>query len=316
MRTMRSPVRPLFLIFFLGLLGCSPPGPKEVLARVAGEPILVADLLQAYYREGDKFGPDAAKDKKRFLAVKETLLEDLIQKKILTKEAVKEGIAVSEEDLEHEIRVYKSRYTERDFQKVLEERKIDYAIWREVKRTNLMTDRLLEKKLFGDLKIPEEEIKKYYEEHQEQFTQPESVRVRQILTDTKEKADSIHEKLEKGENFARLARALSIAPDRKQGGDLGFITRGSFPKEFEICFDLKVGELSPVVSSLYGFHIFKVVEKRSEIKLPLEEVRDQIEEWLKEQAREAAFQSYYEGLKKNYPVEIQQRVLKRVEVEG
>jgi parvulin-like peptidyl-prolyl isomerase len=179
-----------------------------------------------------------------------------------------------------------------------------------------MADHLLEKKLFRDLKVSVEEIKKYYEEHQGEFTLPESVRVRQILTDTKEKADTIREKLEKGENFARLARALSIAPDRKQGGDLGFITRGSFPKEFEVCFDLKVGELSPVVSSLYGFHLFKVVEKRSETKLPLEEVRDQIEEWLKEQVREAAFQSYYEDLKKNYPVEIEQRVLKRVQVEG
>src|SRR5262245_35087329 len=242
MGTTRHQVRPLFLIFFVGLFGCSPPGPKEVVARVAGEPILVSDLLQAYDREGDKFGPDAVKDSKRFLALKEKLLEDLIQKKILNKEAVKEGISVSEEDLEQEVRNYKSRYTERDFQKILESRNINYAVWREVKRTNLMIDRLLEKKLFGDIKVSDEEIKKYYEEHQGEFTLPESVRVRQILTDTKEKADSIREKLEQGENFARLARALSIAPDRKQGGDLGFITRGTFPKEFDICFDLKLGE--------------------------------------------------------------------------
>ena len=300
------------LFALLLFTGCRPPALGDVVVRVAGEPILVSDFLQAYRRDGSKFGPVAARDRGRLLQVKESLLEDLIQKKILAKEAAKEGITVPEEELEQEIRRSKSRYTEKDFQKVLEARGIDYAVWREVKRNHLLTHRLLEEKVFTKIQVPEEKIKEYYETHQEEFTQPESVRVRQILTDTREKADEILAKLKKDENFARMARAYSLAPDRKQGGDLGFIVRGSFPKEFEVCFDLKVGELSPVVPSLYGFHLFKVVEKRPEQKLTLDEVRGQIEEWLKEEAREETFEKYYAEIKSHYPVEVDGKVLKGI----
>src|SRR4029453_12995710 len=303
---------PLILFVSLALAGCQPPAPTQPVARVAGEPILVGDLIQAYRREGAKFGTEVFKDRKRLLQVKESLLEDLIQKKILSKEAAKEDLTVPDEELEQEIRHSKSRYTEKDFQEMLKSKGIDYAVWREVKRNHLLANRLLQEKVFAKIQISEEGLKEYYQAHQEEFTQPESVRVRQILTDTREKAEDILAKLKKDENFPRMARAYSLAPDRKQGGDLGFITKGSFPKDFDVCFDLKVGELSPIVSSLYGFHLFKVVEKRPEQKLPFEEVRGQIEEWLKEKAREEAFQGYYEELKKRSPVEIDQKVLKAV----
>ncbi|MFO1518154.1 MAG: peptidyl-prolyl cis-trans isomerase [bacterium] len=295
-------------------LACGKPKPTDVVARVAGEPIVVDDVLQALYRDRDKYGDDAFQKKDRFLKIKERLLEDLIQKKILTKEAIKQGIVVNDDDLEKEIHKYKSRYTERDFQKILEARKIDYQTWREVKRANLMADKLIEQKLFADLKISEEKMREYYDQHREEFTQPEAVKIRQIVTENQGSAEAVLKKLKEGENFARMAHDLSIAPDRMQGGDLGFISRGSFPKEFEVCFDMKVGELSPVVSSLYGFHIFKVIEKRPAKQLPFEEVKGQIEEWLKEKAREEAFQAYYEKLRKEYPVEIHGRVLKRIAV--
>ena len=286
-----------------------------MVARAAGEPIVVSDLIQAIYREGGKFGPEALTDPKKFLKMKESLLEDLIQKKILTKEATAQGVVMTDDDLEKEIRKFKSRYTERDFQKILEKRNIDYNTWREVKRINLITDRFVQEKLFVDLKVPEEKVREYYDEHHQEFTQPEAVHVRQIVTETKGAAEAILKKLKSGDNFARLARDLSVAPDRLQGGDLGFIPRGSFPKEFEIAFDLKVGELSPIVSSLYGFHIFKVIEKRPEKLLPFEEVKGQIEDWLRETAREEAFRKYYQELRTKYSVQIRGRVLKKIQVD-
>lgn len=304
----------IFFLFVTLVVGCSPPKPTDVVARVGGDPIYVKDLSQAFYREGDKFGPEPEKDKKRFLKIKEQLLEDLIQKKILIREAKTQGVEIAEPELEEEIKKYKSRYTEREFQKILEERKIDYGTWREIKRMNLVIDHLLREKLFSQMTVPEEKLREYYEQHRDEFTRPEAVRIRQIVTDTKEKAEEILKRLKQGENFARVARDLSLAPDRKQGGDLGFVPRGSFPKEFEICFDLKVGELSPIVSSLYGFHIFKVVEKRSQEQVPFDEVKGQIEEWLKEKAREEAFDNYYKNLKGKIPVEVNRWTLKRAKI--
>jgi peptidyl-prolyl cis-trans isomerase C len=309
-----KPIRNFVLLILIAgvFVGCGSPKPTDVVARVSGEPIFVEDLIQAIYREGEKFGPEVLKDKKRFQQIKNQLLEDLIQKKILVKEALAQGVLVSEEELEGEIKKYKSRYTERDFQEILETRKINYPAWREVKRQNLIIAHFLTEKLFKNLEVPEEKIREYYDQHLEEFTNPESVHARQIVTDTKEKAEAILKRLKEGENFAKLALELSISPDRMQGGDLGFIPRGSFPKEFDICFELKEGELSPVVSGLYGFHIFKVIEKRPEKRLSFEEARDQIKNWLMERAREDALQTYYTELRKKYPVEVKSWILKRV----
>lgn len=283
-----------------------------MIAKVAGEAITVKDLVQAIYREGEKFGDKNFQSSERFEEVKRRFLQDLIQKKILVHEANSQGIQVSDEELEQELRNYKSRYTEKDFQAILEKRKIDYSTWREIKKANWVISRLLKEKVFASIKISDEKTKSYYQDHLNDFRQPETVHIRQILTDSKEKAQEILRKLNAGENFAKLAHDYSLSPDRAKGGDLGYIRRGSFPKEFEICFDLEEGELSPVVSSLYGFHIFKVLDKKPEMQIPYEEAKPQIEELLKAREEEELFKKYYQELQKKYPVEINQSILKKV----
>src|SRR4030095_8841252 len=94
---------------------------------------------------------------------------DLIQKKILAKEAAKEGLNVTEEELEQEIRHSKSRYSEKDFQEILKARGIDYTAWREVKRNHLLTNHLLQEKVFAKIEVPEDALKEYYQGHQEEF---------------------------------------------------------------------------------------------------------------------------------------------------
>ncbi len=310
---MQKILKIFYFLFFLGLAACtSPSKPTELLATVGEEKILVKDLQESLYRDGEKFGLGTRQNKEHFQRAKRSLLEELIRQKVLKQEAFQQGVNVSESELEQEIRKYKSRYTEREFQEVLKKRKIDYGTWRELRRTTLLVDKWIKQYLFADLKISPEEVETYYKEHELEFTRPEAVRVRQIVTDSREKAEEILKRVQEWENFARLARDVSIAPDRKQGGDLGFIVRGSFPKEFDVCFDLKEGEISPIVQTIYGFHIFKVIEKKSQEKVSLEEVKPQIEEWLKEAKREEAFEKYYQELQKKYSVWIDEKILKGV----
>ncbi len=308
----RRLVKILVFPVLLSGVSCSSPEPTDTVAKVAGETITVKDLIQAIYREGEKFGDKNFQSSERFEEVKRRFLQDLIQKKILVHEANSEGIKVSDEELEQELRNYKSRYTEKDFQAILEKRKIDYSTWREIKKANWVISRLLKEKVFASIEISDEKTKSYYQDHLKDFRQPEMVRIRQILTDTKEKAQEILKKLNAGENFAKLAHDYSLSPDRANGGDLGYIRRGSFPKEFEISFDLEEGELSPVVSSLYGFHIFKVLDKKPEMQMTYEEAKPQIEELLRSREEEELFKKYYQELQKKYPVEINQSVLKKV----
>lgn len=304
----------ILLIVLLGIFACASPKMDDEVAKVGNEHIKVRELVQALYREEPKLGDDFQKNSANFLKIKKRVLDDLIQKKVLVQEAKKEGIEVSEVELEEEIKKYKTHYTELEFQKMLELRKIDYNAWREIKKINLQTDKLVREKIFADIEIPETQVKEYYDAHHEEFTRPEMVRVRQILTDSQEKADALYERLKDGENFARLAHNYSLSPDRYQGGDVGFIAKGHFPKEFDTCFDLKVGELSPIISSLYGFHIFKVTEKKSEELVPYDQVKAQIIEWLSIQVREEAFKKYYNELLKKYPIEVKEWMLKKIKI--
>ncbi len=304
----------ILLFVLLGMLSCASPKMDDLVAKVGSDLIKVRDLIQALHREESKLEDNFQSNAKRFLQIKRQVLEDLIQKKILEKEAKKEGIQISDQDLEQEIQKYKTHYNELEFQKMLETRGIDYNTWREIKKVNLLTDKLVREKLFADIEVSEDKIKEYYESHREEFTRPETVRVRQILTDSKEKAEALYDRLKEGENFARLAHNYSLSPDRYQGGDVGYIAKGNFPKEFDVCFDMKIGELSPIVSSLYGFHIFKVTEKKPEEQVSYDQVKDQIKGWLTDQIREEAFKKYYGDLRKKYPVEVKEWILKKVKI--
>jgi peptidyl-prolyl cis-trans isomerase D len=152
------------------------------------------------------------------------------------------------------------------------------------------------------IQITPKELEDYYQNNREKFTQPRRVKVRHILIraeakDTessakaRKKAESIREEAVKGKDFAQLAKQYSEDPGTKgQGGDLGYFTRGQLVPEFEQeAFSLKVGEISKVIQTPYGFHILKVDDIQEAKVEPLEKVKEQIATFLRtRKARELA----------------------------
>ncbi|MCP2606328.1 peptidyl-prolyl cis-trans isomerase, partial [Candidatus Aminicenantes bacterium AC-708-I09] len=129
--------------------------------------------------------------------------------------------------------------------------------------------------LIRDIKVERKEIESYYRSHLNEFIQPERLRVRQILVESESKAIEILNELKNSppEKFIEIAKKESISPDAEKGGDMGFYERGQLPEELEkVIFSLKEGELSQVVQSDYGFHIFRVEKREKRQKLPLTKV--------------------------------------------
>ena len=89
------------------------------------------------------------------------------------------------------------------------------------------------------------------------------VRASHILVKTSQEAQDIQKRLSSGEKFEDLAKRFSKCPSGKNGGDLGFFSKGMMVKEFEdAAFSLSPGQVSPPIKTQFGFHLIKVIEKR------------------------------------------------------
>jgi len=153
------------------------------------------------------------------------------------------------------------------------------------------------------VQVSSKEIEDYYQNNQEKFGQPKRVKVRHILiradakdaeasAKAKQKAESVQKEAAGGKDFSQLAKQYSEDPGTKErGGEIGFITKGMVVPEFEqAAFSMKVGEVSPVIQTPYGFHILKVDDIQEARTEPLEKVKDQIDALLRNRkARDMAY---------------------------
>ncbi|MBX7147688.1 peptidyl-prolyl cis-trans isomerase [bacterium] len=253
------------------------PRPAEVLALVNGHSITAEDLRVRLELEKPKVGEEAFNNEDSFNTLKETILAKAIKNRVITDWGKANNIWLTDEEKALSTQQLKKGYTDREFEAFFEEQNISYALWREVTEENLWVRKIVQQAVYDNIKITNQEIADYYKDHLKEMKEPESVKVRHLVTNTKEKADDIRKKLVAGENFAKMAILHSLSPDRAEGGELDYFIRGTHPKEFdEACFKLAPGELSPVIKSPYGYHIFKLIDKRPEHTKTLDEVKNRI----------------------------------------
>jgi parvulin-like peptidyl-prolyl isomerase len=131
-----------------------------------------------------------------------------------------------------------------------------------------LMDRLLIEKytylLVKDITVEDAEIDEYYELHKRDFLEQERVKVSQILLQTEEKAVEVYERVKDSAEpeFREIARRESAGPESVRGGSMGVFKPGELPDEMEkVVFSLNEGEVSPVVESSYGYHIFRLDQR-------------------------------------------------------
>ncbi len=128
-------------------------------------------------------------------------------------------------------------------------------------RNQAMRDTYFEKNVRGG--IADQQLREIFAREVKKFKSVEEVRARHILVKKEEDALDMVERLNRGEEFATLAREKSQGPSGRNGGDLGFFTKGQMDLNFEeVAFALPRGEISAPVKSSFGWHIIKVEDKR------------------------------------------------------
>jgi len=126
--------------------------------------------------------------------------------------------------------------------------------------------------------VTDDEVKARYDEEIKKMPPQDEVHARHILVKTEDEAKDIIKQLDAGKDFAELAKAKSSDPNKSEGGDLGYFTRGRMVKEFEdAAFALNKGEYTKTpVKTQFGYHVIKVEDKRAAPPPPLDQVKDQI----------------------------------------
>jgi peptidyl-prolyl cis-trans isomerase D len=159
--------------------------------------------------------------------------------------------------------------------------------------------------------VSEAAVEKYYTEHAADFDSPPEVKAAHILvrvpeTGGSEAEDAARTKIadvikraKAGEDFAKLATAVSEDPGSKtRGGDLGWVKKGDMVPQFEEpLFKLRKGELSEPVRTPFGFHAIKVFDVREGGRKPLKEVAGRIRDRLAAEAADQAAKAKAEELR-------------------
>ena len=246
---------------------------------------------------------------------KRALLETRVNQLLLLQAARQNNVTVSAEEVDRGVLRLSSDYPEGNLGEALSQGQKSMAELKAQTAARLTIEKLYAEHVYPRVAVTEEELRAYYAAHAADFHEPEQVRAAQLVVKGLEEARRLQKELKAGKKFADLARRYSLSPDAKVGGDLGFFARGQMPPEFEeVAFSLRVGQVSDVVSTDYGYHLFRVLERRPARRRELADVRPLVEARLLEHKRLQAQEEYLAGLKKRAKVWVNEPVLQALTV--
>ena len=240
--------------------------------------------------------------------VLEPLVNRIIDHYLILEYGRENGIFISEEDLEAAVKKMERDYSEQDLRKILLHGYIDYDEWKMGLKEHLLVKKIMAKASESIPPVSHQEIKMYFNSHPDEFRRPIMVRFRQIVLADKAEAEKIWRRLKMGEDMEQLAREHSIAPEADNGGEVGWVAEEHLEVSMsKVIFSLPIGKISPVVKTVHGFHIFKVLAKRPAGIKSLPEAITEIESKLNYQKEAQFYKKWLQELKTTYPVDIKKR---------
>ncbi|MBU2550032.1 MAG: peptidylprolyl isomerase [Proteobacteria bacterium] len=249
--------------------------------------------------------------------IKKQMVDNMIDREVLYQAGEKKGLKASPEDVDKRYQAFRGGFpTPEAFNEKLKEMKLDEAGLKEQIRRMLVTNELIQKELSDKITIPENEIKGFYQSHPEYFKQPESAHISDILIrldpkaakaqedEARKKVEDLAKQLKAGANFGELAQKNSEVPGQDGKGDLGYIRKGQIGPPFdEVVFALKPGEVSAPIKTSHGYHLVYLHDKKPESTIPFEDVKDRINQFMKNQQLKEAIGQYLAELKKAAKIE-------------
>jgi len=293
----------------------------EKIAAVVGESVVLASEVE------EKAGPlmaditkvtDPDKRAARAAALRREVLERLIDDELILQQAAELKLNVTSEQIDASIDEIKKQNNIDDDQlrEALRGQGMSMATYRADLKRQLLRFRVLNIAVGSRVNVSDEEGKAYYERHMKGSANVQ-VRASHIfiaipdgadLATAEEKRTFANKVLEraKTEDFAKLAREVSDdAATRAEGGDLGYFGRDMLPKPIEeLVFAMQPGEVRGPVRADRGFHVIKLVDRKTKDAKPLDDVKDDIRMQLRQKDMERQTKIYLAELRKKTLVDI------------
>ncbi len=288
----------------------------RVAATVNGDVVTLSDLEEragAEWARVQQMDPGPARDAARRAALQRAL-DTIVAEKLLAKQAEVLQLEVTDAQVDAAIADIKSRnhFDDARLDRALAEQGLDRTTFRAQVRRELETYQVLQYKVRGRVKLADADVRNYYQAHPQEFGGDQEVRVRHIFLPLPERASAAEEKrvrgegerilqrLKTGEDFAKVAREVSKGPGSDEGGDLGWIRRGTIQKSLEdVAFSLKDGQISGLVRAGPGLHLFKLEGRRLGGGKTFEEAKEQIRDLLTNEQLDTYRQQYLAELKRD-----------------
>lgn len=268
----------------------APTSGQPLAARVNGQPILLADYEKQVAQfeaalSDQKLDLNSEEGQAALAQIRHQVLEAMINQLLTEQAAAREGIAISDEELDSHIQADVQAVGDQGkFDQWLADNNLTREDYKAILRAELIYGAIFERVTAA---VP---------------TSAEQVHVRYILLESEEGARNVLAQLQAGADFAALAQEFSRDEStRERGGDQGWFPQGLelMPPEVEIAaFALEVGQISEVVTSQFGYYILQLLERDSDRPLS-PEMRQSLRErtfarWLEEQRATAAIERFVE----------------------
>lgn len=242
----------------------------------------------------------------------------LIEKELFYQEALKRGLRADEDEINNLIEANIKRFSSRKaFEKEVSARGLTDERFRELVAREILIGKIVSDEITRKSTYTDEELRDYYEKNIDKFKRPEAMRVWHILvsvspngteeekTIRRDRAEEAYKKVNRGDDFLLLAEQYSDDAYRVKGGDLGYIHKGRLDPDLEVAvLRLKEGEISPIVETIYGFHIIKAGDRKPAETVPLEETKNKLRSELEKKRFDETKKNLVSSLKERTGVEI------------
>jgi peptidyl-prolyl cis-trans isomerase SurA len=279
-------MRAVLAFSLLLLTACGRSTGSDVAATVNGRAITYEELDKQF--QVVQFGtPGEKPSDDQVLIQRMEILRSMIDNEIMLQRAEREGLLAVDSDVEARFSEMRTPYTEEEFQKQLDDRKMTAEDLKSQLRKDLSAQKLLNKETTAKISIADKDITDFYEANKASFNRAEpQLQLAQILvtptadqnarnlkgdnaldeTDARKKIASLEARLRQGEDFSQLAQNYSEDPDSAAaGGNLGFIPESALeqanPELRRTILALRPGQVTPAMKTNEGYRLLKLITR-------------------------------------------------------